>query len=113
MKTVLDHRFPIQSGARVLSFALMVCYLALMGEAIHCQYYNHATHHHTSGPVKDHKAHCAAAGHCAAAIQTSTLTDAHPLPVSTLILNSNPGLDGFALVRSNIPRAPPSLSSAA
>jgi len=102
-----------QPWRMIITIGVVVSYLALTGEAIHCQYFdhNHTTHQHSPAPAKDHKAHCAVAGHCsAAAIQTAAFAGIHPHQVAALVLPSSPAFAGFALVGSSAPRAPPSVS---
>jgi len=97
----------------VVATGLIVSYLALTGEAIHCQYFdhNHSSHQHSSAPAKDHKAHCATAGHCsAAAIQTATITGVDPIQVAALLFHSTPAPAGFSVSIPSSPRAPPSVS---
>jgi hypothetical protein len=99
-------------GGRALVVAVLLSYLALTGEAIHCQYFahDHDAHQHSSVPAKDHKAHCAVAGHCsAAAIQTASITGVDPIQVAALLFHSTPALAGFSVSLSSSPRAPPSV----
>ena len=112
MKMLSSRRFRFPGG-RALVAAVLLSYLALTGEAIHCQYFahDHDAHQHSSVPAKDHKAHCAVAGHCsAAAIQTATITGIDPIQVAALLFHSTPALAGFNVSLSSSPRAPPSAS---
>ncbi|HTP40972.1 MAG TPA: hypothetical protein VML36_00980 [Nitrospiria bacterium] len=103
-------RFP---GGRALVVVVLLSYLALTGEAIHCQYFDHdhAAHHHSSEQTKGHQSHCMMAGHCAAtALQTATITVIDPVQVAALLFHSTPALAGFSVSLSSSPRAPPSVT---
>jgi len=113
VKRLCPLRSPDRPWRLILASVVIVNYLVLLGEAIHCQYFDHDhdAHQHSSVPAKDHKAHCAVAGHCsAAAIQTATISGIDPLQLAELRLHSDPALAGFSLVISSSPRAPPSVS---
>jgi len=114
MKMLSSRRFGFP-GDRMLVVAVLLSYLALTGEAIHCQYFDHdhdhAAHHQSSEQNNGHQSHCRMACHCAAtAIQTTTITHASPLQVAELLFPTNPPPAGFTLIVSSSPRAPPSVN---
>ena len=110
VKRLCPLRSPDRPWRLILASVVIVNYLVLLGEAIHCQYFDHdhAAHHHSQAQAKDHKAHCATAGHCsAAAIQTATMTGLDPLRDAEQQEQPSPERVHFGFIASNSPRAPP------
>jgi len=89
----------------------MVGYLALMGEAIHCQYFphDHTGHNNPSSPVS-HTTHCLTAVQSASAAIHSVVPLSHsPLELLGLTLSPTAAPPETVAAFAQTTRAPPSI----
>jgi len=94
----------------MVAATMMLGYLSLMGEAIHCQYFvqDHEAHHHSSSRPSHHATHCLTASHCAAAaIHSVGVAHHNTLELLGLLFGPNPVLPGTGIVIAKSARAPP------
>ena len=97
----------------VLSVALVLGYLAFMGESIHCQYLADAqpAHHHSSSSAphaNSHQAHCLMANHGATAtIHSAEVSNDPPTQHVAGIVSFRTTLPATIVVLSKVARGPP------
>jgi hypothetical protein len=97
-----------------VSAVLMVGYLVLMGESIHCQYVSDAPqeHHHSSSsaPPLSHQTHCLAANHGATATIHSVVLSPIDIPnqIGFLLTKNHPVPDS-RFIAPGTARAPPTV----
>jgi len=93
----------------VLSASLLLAYVVLAGEAIHCQYYvsEHTQHEGSQSPTPTHSTHCILANHGSATPPRGVSLGAHPLPLFSFLPLRAQILDATELVASAPARAPP------
>ncbi|HET6465214.1 MAG TPA: hypothetical protein VFH55_06360 [Nitrospiria bacterium] len=112
MKNSRRQGFRSWSWRFILTAGVIISYLTLTGEAIHCQYATH-THeeHHSSSSHDHHATHCIMSTHCAAAAMHSAVcVQCSPLRLFARLGGDNPIAheSGGIIVPSS--RAPPSVS---
>lgn len=98
----------------VVSAVLMVGYLALMGESIHCQYVSETQpeHHHSSSsaPPVNHQTHCLAANHGATAAIHSVVLSPIDVPNQVgFLLTKNQPVPDSRFIAPGTARAPPTV----
>lgn len=105
--------FDANPRLRVTALVLLLAYVGLAGEAIHCQYFpsghdQHAEHSTIPAPATDHATHCLVANHAGSA--TVNADESAPLPALTPTVRLLPDESLFLvsrLVRLTPVRAPP------
>jgi len=110
MKVSLPYRPRFRPRQIAIAVCMIAGYLALMGEAIHCQYFlpDHEAHHHSSTRPVNHATHCLMASHCAAAaIHSVGIVHHNTLELLGLLFGPNPVLPGTGIVIAKTARAPP------
>ena len=102
-------RAGLQLRWMALAIFLVGGYLTLLGESIHCQYFQdeHGHHRTSSHPLRD-RMHCVAAGHnTAVAILAASLSH-HTLQLVGILLTPKPVLSATEISFSKKARSPPS-----
>lgn len=107
-------RAPRFSWRRVLSVGVVLAYLVLAGEAIHCQYLptaDHTAQHESSNqsPPKTstHATHCLLANHASATIATIASLGVDTLPTIGFVQHADQFLGELVQTSYSPARAPP------
>ena len=101
---------PATSSWRVfVSAGLLVAYVILAGEAIHCQYFSseHDQHGSSQPQTATHATHCILANHGSAAIPSIASLGLSALPLLRAVVHVDRAVSTTAFVASSQARAPP------
>lgn len=95
--------------AGLVTLGLLLAYVVLAGEAIHCRYFAdpHERHGNSQSPANTHATHCIAANHGATAIPSITALAPHSLPLIESVSSVERNFGRTVFVASTPARAPP------
>lgn len=99
----------LSSWRAVVSLGLVLAYVVLVGEAIHCQYVppDHTAHHESSAKPSNHSTHCLLANHASATLPALAWFGVDSLPSLGAVRLAEAVLGELATVSFSPARAPP------